>query len=141
MGECFHAFNPWDFCLHSVHSEDQPYQLKGDDASSELSSSMSRSCSSVFTDSASDSEDELERHLPLLRPEELASLGVEALQLGHHKTAVKYFLLAQLRWSEVLRRCLAIGRSIEVLIFSLKKTQAPAGLSPIPNVSLTFERA
>lgn len=72
-------------------------------------------CGSDFSeDEQLSSEDELELHLPLLLPEELADLGIDSLRLGHHETAIRYLLLAQLRWSEVLAKRLVAGEDVKV---------------------------
>ena len=69
---------------------------------------------SDFSEGESESDDELERHLPLLLPEELADLGADALQLGHHEAALRYLLLAQLRFCEGLAKRLALRDSVQV---------------------------
>ena len=73
---------------------------------------------SDFSDDRLESDDEFERHLPLLLPEELADLGADALQLGHHEAALRYLLLAQLRFCEGLARRLALHDSVQVEAFT-----------------------
>ena len=71
-------------------------------------------CESDFSEQVSESDDDLEQHLPLLVPEELADLAIDALRFGHHDAAVRYLLLAQSRWSETLGRRLAMEGVVQV---------------------------
>lgn len=99
-------------CALCVRSEDELHQSGTKPCRHDHPGSI---CGSEFSESnKSESEDELERHLPLLLPEELADLGIDALQVGQKQAAMKYLLLAQLRWSETVGRRLAAGDNIQV---------------------------
>ena len=65
-------------------------------------------------DSESEGEDDLECHLPLLVPEELQDLGVNALRAGHYEAAIRYLSLCQLRASENMGKRLSGGDAVQV---------------------------
>lgn len=58
-----------------------------------------------------ESDDDLECHLPLLVPEELQNLGLNALRAGNHDAAIRYLNMSQLRATENLGKRLA-GASV-----------------------------
>jgi hypothetical protein len=70
-------------------------------------------------DSDSEGQDDLECHLPLLVPEELQDLGVNALRAGNYEAAVRYLNMAQLRATENLGKRLSGGGAVQVGSFSL----------------------
>jgi len=61
-----------------------------------------------------DSNDDLECHLPLLVPEELQDLGLNALRAGNHDAAIRYLSMSQLRATENLGKRLAGGGAVQV---------------------------
>ena len=97
------------------------YQFRracSDDGLHHFASSPQAGYDSDFSEEDSESDNELERHLPLLLPEELADLGADALRIGNHEAALRYLLLAQLRWCEGLAKRLALRESVQVLACS-----------------------
>ena len=65
-------------------------------------------------DTESEGEDDLECHLPLLVPEELQDLGVNALRAGNYEAAIRFLSLCQLRASEKMGKRLSGGDTVQV---------------------------
>lgn len=108
--------------VHSFQSTKRPNFLPDNRLCSETEAPEERDVDAVseFSDDGSESEDDLEAHLQLLRPRELEALGIDAYKHKQFEAAIKYLNQARLDWNEALvKQSLETGSPAEVRLAQL----------------------